>query len=154
MIPDLKWLENPDASVLATERMAGFAMKGEYGWDGWLGSYFCNMPEQGVTILSMQNTTDCGTSPTVRKVRNAVLAVLSTTVYKPDELKQYTNLPCLAAVPDVQRKRRKTGAAAPLLLSRMEQGGPFCEAFRLLRLKLLRRLQPPRSPAGSPLPLR
>ena len=59
------------------ERMAGFAMKGEYGWDGWLGSYFCNLPEQGMTILSMQNTTDCGTSPTVRKVRNAVLAALS-----------------------------------------------------------------------------
>ncbi len=59
------------------ERMAGFAVKGEYGWDGWLGSYFCNMPEQGITILSMQNTTDCGTSPYVRRVRNAVLAALS-----------------------------------------------------------------------------
>ena len=61
----------------APERMAGFAVKGEYGWDGWLGSYFCNMPEQGITILSMQNTTDCGTSPYVRRVRNAVLAALS-----------------------------------------------------------------------------
>ena len=61
----------------APERMAGFAMKGEYGWDGWLGSYFCNLPEQGMTILSMQNTTDCGTSPYVRRVRNAVLAALS-----------------------------------------------------------------------------
>ena len=59
------------------ERVAGFAVKGEYGWDGWLGSYFCNMPEQGITILSMQNTTDCGTSPFVRRVRNAVLAALS-----------------------------------------------------------------------------
>ena len=59
------------------ERMAGLAVRGEYGWDGWLGSYFCNMPEQGITILSMQNTTDCGTSPYVRRVRNAVLAALS-----------------------------------------------------------------------------
>ena len=59
------------------ERVAGLAVKDEYGWDGWLGSYFCNMPEQGVTILSMQNTTDCGTSPYVRRVRNAVLAALS-----------------------------------------------------------------------------
>ena len=59
------------------ERMAGLAVRGEYGWDGWLGSYFCNMPDQGITILSMQNTTDCGTSPYVRRVRNAVLAALS-----------------------------------------------------------------------------
>ncbi len=55
-------------------RMAGFAIPGEYGWDGWLGSYFCNIPDLGMTILSMQNTTDCGTSPFVRRVRNAVLA--------------------------------------------------------------------------------
>ena len=61
----------------APECMAGCAVRGEYGWDGWLGSYFCNMPEQGITILSMQNTTDCGTSPYVRRVRNAVLAALS-----------------------------------------------------------------------------
>ena len=59
------------------ERMAGLAVRGEYGWDGWLGSFFCNMPDQGITILSMQNTTDCGTSPYVRRVRNAVLAALS-----------------------------------------------------------------------------
>ncbi|MBQ8200664.1 MAG: beta-lactamase family protein [Clostridia bacterium] len=59
------------------ERAAGFAMKGEYGWDGWLGTYFCNLPEQGMTILSMQNTTDAGTTTVVRKVRNAVLAALS-----------------------------------------------------------------------------
>ena len=30
-----------------------------------------------MTILSMQNTTDCGTSPYVRRVRNVVLAALS-----------------------------------------------------------------------------
>ncbi|MBQ8554591.1 MAG: beta-lactamase family protein [Clostridia bacterium] len=59
------------------ERVAGLAMKGEYGWDGWLGTYFCNFPEQGMTLLSMQNTTDCGTAAAVRKVRNAVLAALS-----------------------------------------------------------------------------
>ena len=30
-----------------------------------------------MTILSMQNTTNAGTTPMVRKVRNAVLAALS-----------------------------------------------------------------------------
>ena len=70
-----------------------------------------------------------------------VLAVLSTTVYKPDELKQYTNLTCLATMPDVPRKRRSSGAETPLLMNRMEEEEPFCEAFRLLRLKLLRQME-------------
>ena len=62
---------------VAPERVAGLALPGEYGWDGWLGTYLCNFPNEGMTILSMQNTTDCGTAPMVRKVRNAVLAALS-----------------------------------------------------------------------------
>ena len=56
---------------------AGLALKDEYGWDGWLGSYYANFPNEGMTILSMQNTTNAGTSTVVRKVRNAVLAALS-----------------------------------------------------------------------------
>ncbi len=59
------------------ERVAGLALKGEYGWDGWLGTYLCNFPSEGMTILSMQNTTGAGTSAVVRKVRNALLAALS-----------------------------------------------------------------------------
>lgn len=62
---------------VAPERVAGLAIQGEYGWDGWLGAYYCNIPAAGMTILSMQNTTNMGTSPMVRKVRNAVLAALS-----------------------------------------------------------------------------
>lgn len=58
-------------------RVAGLACKGEYGWDGWLGSYFANFPEQQLTILSMQNTTDTGTSRVIRQVRNVVLSALS-----------------------------------------------------------------------------
>ncbi len=58
-------------------RVAGLAMQDEYGWDGWLGSYYANFPNEGMTILSMQNTTNTGTSAVVRKVRNAVLAALS-----------------------------------------------------------------------------
>ena len=59
------------------EQVSGFAMQDEYGWDGWLGSYYANFPNEGMTILSMQNTTNAGTSTVVRKVRNAVLAALS-----------------------------------------------------------------------------
>ena len=59
------------------EQYAGLALKGEYGWDGWLGSYYANFPNEGMTILSMQNTTNAGASTVVRKVRNAILAALS-----------------------------------------------------------------------------
>ena len=59
------------------ERVAGLALPGEYGWDGWLGTYFCNFPNEGITLLSMQNVTNTGTSTVVRKVRNALLAALS-----------------------------------------------------------------------------
>ena len=55
-------------------RWAGMTRLGEYGWDGWLGSYFANFPTEKLTILSMQNTTDTGTSSAVRKARNAILA--------------------------------------------------------------------------------
>lgn len=58
-------------------RWAGLTRLGEYGWDGWLGSYFANFPTEKMTILSMQNTTDTGTASVVRKVRNAVLAAES-----------------------------------------------------------------------------
>mgnify|MGYP003264088736 FL=1 len=58
-------------------RIAGLACEGEYGWDGWLGTYFANFPGQQMTILSMQNTVDSGTTRVVRQMRNAVLAALS-----------------------------------------------------------------------------
>lgn len=47
---------------------------GEYGWDGWLGSYFANLPMERVTFLLMQNVTDTGTAAVTRKLRNIVLA--------------------------------------------------------------------------------
>lgn len=55
----------------------GLARLGEYGWDGWLGSYFANFPAEQMTILSMQNTTDTGTARAMRMVRNLVLAAES-----------------------------------------------------------------------------
>ncbi len=58
-------------------RYPGLACKGEYGWDGWLGTYFANLPNEGVTILLMQNVTDAGTTTVTRKVRNIVLSALS-----------------------------------------------------------------------------
>lgn len=36
---------------VAPELQQGICVKGEYGWDGWLGVYFANLPEQDITIL-------------------------------------------------------------------------------------------------------
>ena len=58
-------------------QVPGLARKGEYGWDGWLGTYFANFPDLEMTLLLNQNVTDTGTGPVTRKVRNAVLACMS-----------------------------------------------------------------------------
>lgn len=58
-------------------RVNGLARPNEYGWDGWLGTYFANFPTDGLTILLMMNHTDTGTSSLTRRVRNVVLAELA-----------------------------------------------------------------------------
>ena len=63
--------------MLDPGQYAGFARRGEYGWDGWLGTYFANFPDEKMTILMMENTTDTGTATVTRKLRNAVLAAES-----------------------------------------------------------------------------
>ncbi|CAM3136239.1 serine hydrolase domain-containing protein [Paenibacillus lupini] len=52
------------------------ASQGEYGWDGWLGAYFGNFPQEGMTILFMIQKKDAGTTPLTRKLRNIVLSSL------------------------------------------------------------------------------
>ncbi|WP_379152369.1 serine hydrolase domain-containing protein [Paenibacillus sp. sgz5001063] len=50
--------------------------QGEYGWDGWLGAYFCNSPLDGLTVLFMIQKKDAGTLPITRKLRNIVISSL------------------------------------------------------------------------------
>ncbi len=50
--------------------------RGEYGWDGWLGTYFCNSPENGVTVLLFCQRRDTGTACVTRKIRNVLAANL------------------------------------------------------------------------------
>lgn len=54
--------------------VAGIARMGEYGWDGWLGTYFANIPDLDMTIQIFLNARDTGTSTAARKVRNVVLS--------------------------------------------------------------------------------
>lgn len=58
------------------EQAVSLAQAGEYGWDGWLGCYFANLPGSRLTILLMTQVTDAGTLPVTRKVRNCILADL------------------------------------------------------------------------------
>lgn len=47
---------------------------GEYGWDGWLGTYMSNDPVDGRSILFMIQQRDAGTMPVTRKLRNVIYA--------------------------------------------------------------------------------
>ena len=57
-------------------RAAMFTVKNEYGWDGWLGTYFANLPDQKITFLLAQNVTDMGTGAVTRKCRTILSACL------------------------------------------------------------------------------
>lgn len=50
--------------------------RGEYGWDGWLGPYFANMPEVDTTFLMMVQLKDSGTFTLTRKLRNVLAAAI------------------------------------------------------------------------------
>lgn len=47
---------------------------GEYGWDGWLGTYFCNSPANDMTVLLFTQRADAGMLPLTRRVRNVIAA--------------------------------------------------------------------------------
>jgi CubicO group peptidase (beta-lactamase class C family) len=65
----LRVMKNPGQAVL-------FSTKGEYGWDGWLGPFFSNHPEEKITFLMGMSRENTGTGPLTRKVRNVLLDAL------------------------------------------------------------------------------
>ncbi len=55
-----------------------FSGKGEYGWDGWLGTFFSNEPKYGVTLLFGAQQVGIGQAGTlVRKIKNIVMSELT-----------------------------------------------------------------------------
>ncbi|ANS74471.1 serine hydrolase [Paenibacillus yonginensis] len=63
--------------IMTDPGKAGFlGSPGEYGWDGWLGAYFANSPQDGLTILFMVQKKDAGTMAITRKLRNIVFSSL------------------------------------------------------------------------------
>mgnify|MGYP000340927096 FL=1 len=53
-------------------RSTTLGSKGEYGWDGWLGCYFANAPQDQMTILMMTQKKDSGTFRMTRLLRNTI----------------------------------------------------------------------------------
>lgn len=49
---------------------------GEYGWDGWLGTYMMNDPSNNITLLIMHQKTDSGTTVYTRKIRNVLFSAI------------------------------------------------------------------------------
>lgn len=61
--------KNPSKSqMLVRER--------EYGWDGWLGMYFANFPNEKMTMLIGTQKKDGGTFSLTRKLRNTILSAI------------------------------------------------------------------------------
>lgn len=55
-----------------------FSSKGEYGWDGWLGTFFSNEPAHGITLLMGVQQVGIGRTGTlVRKLKNIVMSELT-----------------------------------------------------------------------------
>lgn len=49
---------------------------GEFGWDGWLGTYVAMDPINNLTILLMQQRFDTGTTEYTRKIKNIIYSAL------------------------------------------------------------------------------
>ncbi len=62
--------------MTAPEEAVYIASKGEYGWDGWLGTYMMNDPANDLTLLVMQQKCDSGTTTYTRRMRNVMFAAL------------------------------------------------------------------------------
>lgn len=58
------------------DRAVTLGCNGEYGWDGWTGTYIANDPTNKLTILMMRQKVDCGTDEITRRLRNIVYASL------------------------------------------------------------------------------
>ena len=68
------------ANLLRMQKEPGkspmFTSIGEYGWDGWLGAYFCNSPKDRLTMLLTMQLKDAGTTSLTRRLKNVIWSEL------------------------------------------------------------------------------
>ena len=63
--------------VLTDQKTAGtIASPGEFGWDGWTGTYFCVDPKEKLNILFWIQGACAGTSNSAKLMRNIVYGSL------------------------------------------------------------------------------
>ena len=62
--------------MTAPEDAVYIGSRGEYGWDGWLGTYMMNDPANDLTLLVMQQKSDSGITTYTRRMRNVMFAAL------------------------------------------------------------------------------
>lgn len=63
--------------LMEPAQASSMGVAGEYGWDGWAGSYMTVCPAEDMVLLLMQHRTESGMTPLTRKIRNIVYAHLS-----------------------------------------------------------------------------
>lgn len=66
----MRILERPSLSYI-------MGTVGEYGWDGWLGTYFSNLPASNATLVVGMQLINGSVTQTTRKVHNIVTAALN-----------------------------------------------------------------------------
>ena len=63
--------------MVRPEIAQSFSVKGEFGWDGWLGTFFSNEPQHGITLIFGTQQIGIGrTGVLVREIKNIVMSEL------------------------------------------------------------------------------
>lgn len=65
----MRIMKDPGAAI-------SISRTGEFGWDGWLGTYMTVDPADDMILLLMYQKTDTGTTAYTRKIRNVVFSAL------------------------------------------------------------------------------
>ena len=62
--------------MLSPGQSFSLGAKGEFGWDGWTGTYMSVCPGKNMVIVVMQQLAGAGTNAVIRNLRNVVYANL------------------------------------------------------------------------------
>lgn len=63
--------------MIKPELSQSISSAGEYGWDGWLGTYMMIDPARDLCVVFMQQLTDSGTTTCTRRLRNIIYSACS-----------------------------------------------------------------------------
>jgi CubicO group peptidase (beta-lactamase class C family) len=62
--------------MVRPEIAQSFSVKGEFGWDGWLGTYMMVDPANSLTFVMMQQLVDGCAMGYIRKLRNIIYSAM------------------------------------------------------------------------------